>query len=87
VTDPQSTAYREATEADWVDDRALAAMVARGELADTTGAPVVDVDEYEAASWDSGRERAKTLAEARAALRARVADPAAPDADPHAYDA
>lgn len=36
-------------------------------------------DDWEAVSWDSGREGPKTLDEARAALAARIADPTAPD--------
>ncbi|HET9139230.1 hypothetical protein [Actinophytocola sp.] len=41
--------------------------------------PIRTPEEWEAAGWDAGREPPKTLAEARAALAARIADPNAPD--------
>lgn len=88
--DPQSRAFREATEADsWDDD--IPALVAEG------GAyhePITDVghvvlpEDYEAADWDADRMEPKGYDEAVAALHARIDDPHAPDTedDRYAYD-
>lgn len=87
-TDPQSRAFREATEADsWDGDlTTLPGAVVHEPL--TNVGHIVLPDEYEAAGWDSDRDGPKTLAEARHALAARIADPAAPDTEDeaHAYD-
>lgn len=89
--DPQSWAFREATEADsWDGD--LAAITGSGEAAYRE--PITDLghvtlpEDYEAAGWDEGREQPKDIREARAALHARIDDPSAPDteAERGAYD-
>lgn len=90
--DPQSRAFREATPDDcWDGD--LVAL-----LAESDGVyhePISDPRQvylpeyYEAGEgWDMSREAPKTVAEAREALAARIADPHAPDteADAGAYD-
>lgn len=88
--DPQSAAFREATEVDCWDGDVEALIAAGGRrhepLADA--GHIVGPDEYEAAGWDDGREPPKSISEARAALRARITDPTAPDGDAerHAYD-
>jgi hypothetical protein len=64
----------------------IAAMVRSGELRRATDAPSVSVDHYESVRWDAGRVEPKTVEQARAALAARVDDPAAPDTDPDAYN-
>lgn len=83
--DAQSRAFREATVVDqWDGD--LETLVA--EHGATVHPPITDLsqlvlpDDYEAGrGWDSGRDGPKTIGEARAALAARIADPAAPDSD------
>jgi hypothetical protein len=87
-SDPQSRAFRDATDADrWDGD--LSALDAR------VHQPIADVgeiglpDDYEQGlGWDRDREPPKTLEEAREALAARIADPAAPDTEDEAdaYD-
>lgn len=84
--DSQSSAFRGAQPADLVTDEDMEGMVQDGDLILSTDAPVVSVDAYEAGGWDSGRESAKTLEEAKVALAARVQDPRAPDRDASAYD-
>lgn len=69
--DPQSAAFREAGDDDWVSDQQIA------EVATVHDGPVRTPEEYE--GWDAGREGAKSLDEAREALAARIADPAAPE--------
>ncbi|MGH3989312.1 MAG: hypothetical protein ACRDTZ_18680 [Pseudonocardiaceae bacterium] len=93
TSDPQSVAYREATDTDrWDGD--LPALVADGgavyhEPLTRIPAEVRLPGDYEAEDgWDTERENPKTLEQARAALAARIADPTAPDTDAHsgAYD-
>lgn len=90
-TDPQSRAFREATDADHWDDDVNTLIAEHGaEYHD----PISDLsqvrmpEDYETAEWDTGRETPKTVAEAREALARRIADPEAPDteAEAHAYD-
>lgn len=73
--DRQSEAYRHATEADWAGVDLAECVV----YADGDPQPIATPEEWEAAGWDAGREPPKTLAEAKDALAARIADPAAPD--------
>lgn len=84
--DPQSAAFRDAAPAELVDDGAMAAMLEQGLLVDTTHAPIKPVEQWEAEQWDAERIGPKSPEEARAALAARVADPAAPDTDATLYD-
>lgn len=84
--DLQAEAFRNADPADFTTDDEIADMLARGELADTTSAPTRTPDEWEEQRWDAERSAPKTLDEARAALQARVEDPAAPDTDATLYD-
>ncbi|MFN2497079.1 MAG: hypothetical protein ABR608_14420 [Pseudonocardiaceae bacterium] len=88
--DPQAAAFRTATEADWVDDERMQAMLATGELiywAPDDRTPIRTPEQWEAEGWDADRAPAKTLAQAREALAARIADPSAPDtaAEANAY--
>jgi len=76
--DLQSRAFREATAADWAVTPELIEI-------DYEGLPLTP-DEWDDLRWDAQRGGPKSLAEAQAALRARVADPAAPDDDDTAYD-
>lgn len=90
-TDPQSRAFRDAADADrWDDDiDTLVAVHGAARHPPTTDVSQIRLpDDYEAAGWDAGREGPKTPTEARAALAARIADPAAPDTDAEAgaYD-
>ena len=86
--DRQSLAYRQAGEQDHWDDDIDAVVAAGGHahaaLSDLT--PIRPPEDWEVENWDAGRQPAKTIEEARAALQARVDDPGAPDDDPHAYD-
>lgn len=73
--DRQSAAFRHATEADWAGvDLAVCDVYPDGDER-----PIRTPEEWEADGWDAGREGPKSLAEAKAALAARIADPAAPD--------
>ena len=80
--DPQSRAYREATDADQWDSDVSALVAEHGAVYHE---PVTAVghlrlpEDYEAEGWDEGRERPKTRAEARDALRRRIADSFGPD--------
>lgn len=85
--DPQSRAFREATEGDCWDGNLVDLIVS------PDGAyhePISDVsqvklpEDYEADGWDAGREAPKTIAEARGVLAARIADPRAPDTEDEA---
>lgn len=84
--DRQHAAFAEAGPDELVTDEGIAAMYESGELRDVTEGPTADVDEHEAAGWDTDRIGPKSPQEARDALAARVADPGAPDTDPRAYD-
>lgn len=82
--DRQSEAYRLASEANWasVGSRRCAVYV------DGDERPIRTPQEWDADGWDDDRTRPKTVAEAREALMARIADPYAPDDETvaHAYD-
>lgn len=82
--DRQSEAYRLATEADWAGANLAECDV----YPDGDERPIRTPDYHEARYWDRARGEPKTLAEARAALAARIADPTAPDdaSVAHAYD-
>lgn len=77
--DLQSRAFREAEPFDWREVDDLEPVPDHH--------PVRTVEEWERVNWDAGRLQPKTLDQARHLLAARVADPAAPDTDPAAYDA
>jgi hypothetical protein len=88
--DPQSWAFREATESDAWDGNIVNLLAEGGAYHE----PITDLtqlrlpEHHEADGWDAGREAPKTVVEAREALAARIADPSAPDAEDHAgaYD-
>lgn len=84
--DAQAEAFREASPDELTTDDEIAAMLASGELVDTTRHPIVTPDEWENRHWDAERSAPKTLDEARSALLARVEDPSAPDTDATVYD-
>jgi hypothetical protein len=87
LSDRQTAAYRDMAATDVVTDDDILRMIEDGELMPAPDdEPIRSPDEWRATGWDEGREPPKTLAEARAALAARVADPAAPDTDATAYD-
>lgn len=80
--DPQSAAFRQATDIDrWDGD--LPALVAQHGA--TVHEPIEGVaqirlpEDYESDGWDVGRETPKTVEQAREALAVRIADPSAPD--------
>lgn len=73
--DRHSEAYRHATEADWAGVNLAECIVYQ----DDDPQPISTPEDHERARWDAGRDAPKTVAEARAALAARIADPAAPD--------
>lgn len=83
-TDPQSTAYRDATDADrWDGD--LHALGARVHIPTDSVEFLVLPERYERGSgWDAHRQPPKTIEEARAALAQRIVDPAAPDSEAEA---
>lgn len=73
--DRQGVAFRFATEVEWAGvDLAECELYEDGDER-----PIKTVGEWEVEQWDSGRERPKSLAEAKDALAARIADPHAPD--------
>jgi hypothetical protein len=75
--DAQSAAYRHATEADWAGvDLAECEIYEDGDAR-----PLKTAEEWEVENWDAGRDGPKTVAEAKEALAARIADPTAPDGD------
>lgn len=82
--DRQSEAFRLATEADWFGIDLNEAEI----YEDGDERPILPPEVFEAGAWDEEREPPKTLAEARAALATRIADPNAPDdeSDSGAYD-
>lgn len=89
--DPQSRAFREATEDDSWDGNLVELLGDGGRYheAITDVSQVRLPDGYETGSgWDAGRGSPKTISEAREALLARIADPGAPDTedDAGAYD-
>lgn len=88
--DPQSRAFREAAEDDSWDGNLVELLGDGGRYheAITDVSQVRLPDDYEANGWDTGRGSPKTISEAREALLARIADPAAPDTedDAGAYD-
>jgi hypothetical protein len=73
--DRQSEAYRHATEADWAGVDLTECAVYR----DDDPEPIRTPEDHEQAEWDANRKNPKTVEEARRALAARIADPAAPD--------
>lgn len=73
--DRQSEAFRHATEADWAGVDLDECDV----YPDGDDRPIRAPEDYEADGWDYGRESPKTVAEAKAALAARIDDPSAPD--------
>jgi hypothetical protein len=76
--DAQRRAFTEAGPYDWAgtDLLEVEAVHAPG---DPDAPPIRTPEEWDAAGWDADREGPKSLAEARAALAARIDDPAAPD--------
>jgi hypothetical protein len=82
--DRQREVFRFATEADWAGVNLDECEV----YADGDERPIRTPAEWESEGWDAGREGPKSLAEAREALAARIADPHAPDDESmaHAYD-
>lgn len=89
-TDPQSIAFREATEQDsW--DGAIAALIAEGAVHHP---PITNLDDialpehFEERNWDQGRVGPKSLDEAREALAERIRSRSAPDSldAENAYD-
>jgi hypothetical protein len=90
-SDPQSRAFREATEADHWDDDVNALIEQEGAVYHDEATSVDEVpgpDSYEADGWDVDRDGPKTIGEARVALADRIANPEAPDTDAEAgaYD-
>lgn len=89
--DAQSRAFREATPEDSWDGNISTLLLDFGA---TQHRPIEDVrdirlpDQFESDSWDTGRERPKSLTEAKEALLARINDPHAPDGEESrgAYD-
>jgi hypothetical protein len=90
-TDPQSRAFREATDADhWHND--VNTLIQREGAA--YHEPITDIsqvrhpEDYEVEGWDDDRDGPKNVTEARDALAARIAHPSAPDTDAEAgaYD-
>ncbi len=84
LMDPQAAAFRNSTVVDWIDDERMQAMIATGELthrAPDDPAPIRRPEQWEADGWDRDGEPAKTPAQAREVLAARIADPAAPDSE------
>lgn len=85
--DRQSEAYRGATDADHWDgdlEELTATGQARAHAPAASERGILLPEFYErhyqqGAGWDTGREGPKSLAEAREALAARIADPHAPD--------
>ena len=85
MIDKQAQAFRDAPPSDWA---AQAAMLTDATHYPAGTDPNLTPEQYEARQWDAERGPAKTLDDARTALAARIADPAAPD-DPSvrgAYD-
>lgn len=85
-SDRQSQAFREASPEDRVLDEDLPGHAEAMHHAPPDGMPLGDLiaeiklpDAWEAERWDAGRVGPKSLAEAREALAARIADSAAPD--------
>lgn len=89
--DPQSLAFRDATDTDHWDGNVETLVTERGA---THHPPITNLaqirlpGDYENASWDHGREGPKNPAQACAALAARIVAPTAPDtaAEAGAYD-
>lgn len=85
--DPQSRAFREATDADHWDDDVNALIRDYGATYDEEVTSIDDVpgpEYYETMGWDTDRDGPKTVAEAREALLARIEDPRAPDTEAEA---
>lgn len=87
-TDRQSRAFRDARPEDRVLDDDLLAFAEAVHHPPADGLPLGDLiaeiklpQAWEAENWDAGREGPKSVAEAREALAARIADPLAPDGD------
>lgn len=76
--DRQSEVYQYSTGTDW---SAAARQTDCVRYAPDDDTPIRPPEEWEVEEWDRGRETPKTVAEARAALAARIADPRAPDGD------
>jgi hypothetical protein len=90
-SDPQSVAFREATESDHWDDDVNALIAQEGAVYHDEATSIDQIrgpDAYETEDWDADRDGPKTIGEARVALADRIADPEAPDTDAEAgaYD-
>lgn len=77
--DPQRGAFVDASAADWAWEATLLASAIVHEPGDDSVGSILTPEEWDAAGWDVERRRPKTVAEARAALAARIADADAPD--------
>lgn len=77
--DNHGRAFREMEALDRYGDIELGAHAEAEHPAATSLDGIKLPDDYEAELWDAGRGEPKTLDEAREALAARIADPAAPD--------
>lgn len=87
MTDPQSSAYRQAGQNDW--DETSVVDHPHGTLGDQVPANWIEVrDQHERDGWDAERAGPKTVEQARENLEARIGDPACPDseAEAGAYD-
>jgi hypothetical protein len=90
-TDPQSRAFRDASDADYWRDDIDSLVQLEGAV---YHAPISDISQirlpadYEAKEWDKGRDKPKSVTEARDALAHRIPDSSAPDTDAEAaaYD-
>lgn len=90
-SDPQSRAYREATDADHWNGDVNALIEQEGAVYHDEATSIAQLpgpDAYEADGWDIDRDGPKTIEQARETLAARIADPTAPDTEneAHAYD-
>lgn len=81
VNDPQREAFVGASAAEWAWEVTLLEGAYVHEPGVDSGDPILTPEEWNAAGWDGERRGPKTVAEARAALAARIADPTAPDTD------
>lgn len=90
MSDPQSSAYRDAGPQDW-DETSLVDHP-HGSLdsleANRPASWAQVRDQYERAEWDAERAGPKSVEQARENLAARIDDPACPDSDAEAgaYD-
>jgi hypothetical protein len=86
--DRQKAAFIKATESDWTRQTELLQGTVVHEPDDPDAEPIREPEEWHAQGWDAEREPPKTIAQAREALAARIADTNAPDTDAvaNAYD-